>query len=373
MRVGIKTIGIVAIAVLLFTNVFMFYLLYSQRQAHDAQEGNLYYALLATAPLWSDIGLVNPTRAEATTNKSSATAIMQFYEEHLVNIRENCPIRYTEFCCARDEKISRDFQQLLIDGFRYDNLAKTKPFTWEYVYMVLNNVYFYFAKNYNGQTRAGSYTAGRSSNLSHLYVSTEKPSPYWFAFTVFHELGHAFGLGETLSNLLAEQFLGLDRPLMTWRNLAYNPTFDRILLQKVGAIRLWDAAFYSNAAFGKLWDEYFGHIVTHDEIQIVRGVYLTSMLRAETAASFERFSKTTLRKSFDIIYTNFKRLTGIYGQPMNDTVRRTVQNELRQEVDMFLRFAKRQSNIRTSASVLDWVLCNHRYRYNLTRNQSRNR
>jgi len=362
-----KIIGIAVIVVLISTNAFMYFTLQSQRRTHDAQENSyadLYYDLLATAPLWSDIGLVNPTREETTTNKSSATAIMQFYEDYLVNIREECVIRYTEFCCARDEEISRSFQRLLIEGFRYDNLAKTKPFTWEYVYMVLNNVYFYFAKTYNGQTRAGSYTAGRSSNLSHLYVSTEKPSPYWFAFTVFHELGHAFGLGETLSNLLAEQFLGLDRPLMTWRNLAYNPTFDRILLQEVGAIRLWDAAFYSNEAFGKLWNEVFGHIVTHNEIEIVRGVYLTSMLRPETAASFERFSKSTLRNSFDIIYTSFKRLMGTYGQPMNDASRRTVHNELRQEVDTFIRFANRQTNIRRSPSVLDWVLCNHRYRYN---------
>ncbi|MCL2287084.1 MAG: hypothetical protein FWC32_12075 [Firmicutes bacterium] len=361
-----KNIIAAVITVLFSANVLMILALVMERQANmqESSYADLYYGLLAATPLWSDIGFVNSTREVAATNKSSATKIMEFYEEYLVNIRENCPIRYTEFCCARDEEISRAFQQLLIDGFREDELAKTMPFTWEYVEMVLGNVIFYFAKNYNGQTRAGSYTAGRSSNLSHLYVCTDKPSPYWFAFTVLHELGHAFGLGETLSNLLAEQFLGLDRPLMTWRNLAYNPTFDRIILHEVGAIRLWDAAFYSNAAFGELWDEVFGHIVTHNEMEIVRGVYLTGMLRSEIAPSFERFSKTTLRDSFDIIYINLKRLMGEYGPTMDSGTRRIVYAELRKEVEILVSFAGRQSKMKPSPSVLDWVLSNHRYRYN---------
>ena len=182
-------------------------------------------------------------------------------------------------------------------------------------------------------------------------------------FTTLHELAHALGLGETLADLFAEKFMGIDSRGRADYNLAYNSTLDRLLLERAGAVRFWEAAYSSNADFGALWDEYFGDIISHDEIQLIRGISLETNhrllygFRPYLEREFQNFTGISTERAFTQFHNDLVSLIERGNRHDNRTFER-----FRGWVDAYVSFAVTH-NVRPSASVLDNVVASHIQRY----------
>jgi len=195
-------------------------------------------------------------------------------------------------------------------------------------------------------------------------VSIRGIAPDCFTFVAIHELGHALGLGETLADLFAEEFTVRSISIRPDENLAYNSTFDRTLLNLVGPHLFWDAAFRSNTAYGTLWDAHFSHFLTHNEIQIVRGIFLatipgTSQYRPSLARAFEQYTGVTLEQASMRFHSDFLLITGQL--PGQSPCRESIEL-FRGLITSYLHFA-RIHDLASSYSVWEFALESHRQRY----------
>ena len=316
------------------------------------------------APLWVGSTFVNNGRNSVTANLALSTQIGNFFDTYLAANTVSYQAWNRNSGYAVDRNMTAAFRNLVVAGFRQDGLAQAKPFTAAFVEEVVGNVYFYFANRAQGQRCTGRYNPSLG-NVSHIWVDTSRNNcSSYFVRTALHELGHAFGLGETLADLMAETFMGQSASRRTQHNLAYNSTFDRILLETVGAARFWAAAYHSNAAFAALWDETFGSIITHRELEIVRGVSKATILNANTASAFQASANMSAEMAATTFFSYLQLLTNNQRGAANNSadVLASAQANLTNLVNTYVTFATR-NNIAASHSVLDWVIENHHSRF----------
>ncbi|MCL2616836.1 MAG: hypothetical protein FWD96_04240, partial [Defluviitaleaceae bacterium] len=147
-------------------------------------------------------------------------------------------------------------------------------------------------------------------------------------------------------------------------NLVYNSTFDRVLLNMAGPERFWLAAYTSNDAYGALWDEYMSAVISHDEIQLIRGfVYeVTHNNRPQLASRFYSYTNGLQFNLATMAILN--RFNSLIDQERGQLVsgardnRLTEYSRFRSIVSIFTRFAEAQG-IEPQPSVLDFVVINH--------------
>jgi len=309
-------------------------------------------------PLRSTVTFSYTHNNSSLSNRRLVNNITQFYNSHLVNNQRvyqgwNISVGY-----AIDRELSAAFRDVLIHGFRHDSFARVKPFDEAFFTEVLNNVQFYFARPTAGQRCGGRYNPNLG-HTSHIWIATGRGAQSAFARTAIHEMGHAFGLGETLADLNMEIFLGLNSSIRSRHNLAYNSTFDRILLEAAGTSRFWAAAYDSNAAYEKLWDETFGSIITHTELELVRGVALFGLTNSQARARFLATAGVSIETASVEIFEDLVLLLNRHG---DIPVQVAASCRLNRWVDFYVAFAM-QYNIAASHSVFDWVIQNHHTRF----------
>jgi len=230
------------------------------------------------------------------------------------------------------------------------------PFSPVFVEDVLDSVYFYFANR-----RLGQQCIGRINNnlpdVTQIWIATGRTTAECFARTVLHEIGHALGLGEATADLFMEMFMGFDETRRTTHNLTYNSTFDRLLHDAVGATKFWEAAFHSNSAYGNLWNQTFGNIITHAELELVRGLSLAGRNDINTRNEFFRATGEALTDASDRMFDyKLTLLTSLNGQICTYTY-----ISFRNKVDTYLFIANRQ-HVSASNSVLDLMIEIHNIR-----------
>ena len=313
-------------------------------------------AYAAAAPLWQQGSFANAGQVSYAGSQGLVNSITQFHAQYLQNYRRVC----NNNCC---QVKSAAFRQVLVQGFQQDALLQVQPFNIDFIYEVLQNLVFCFAAPQPGQRSVGLYISEINAQSSRIWANPDRRTPELFARTVIHELGHAFGLGETLADLMAETFMGQEVSRRTQHNLAYNSTFDRILLETVGVARFWAAAYHSNEAFATLWNETFGDIITHAELEIVRGVSKATMANTSTANTFQTNTNVTAQQagltffSYLQLLMNNERGTA----NTNSDILASAQTNLTNLVSIYVTFAV-GNNISASNSVLDWVIESHHAR-----------
>lgn len=111
----------------------------------------------------------------------------------------------------------------------------------------------------------------------YMFVATgpgggKKHRPSVFVQTAIHEVGHFFGLNESLASLFAEELNGTGI-LVDWQ---YGSIFDRLLLAKAGPQKFWKAAFTSGEAYRALWKQYIPYL-NYDDLKVTKtvGFFLT--------------------------------------------------------------------------------------------------
>ena len=182
----------------------------------------------------------------------------------------------------RDRELQQIFVNLVVDRWESDNLSLVMPFNTTYLRNVLERTSVYFAhlRFYNEYPFWGFYARNVRQNMNFMVIGVMDPvrwDPWGSAHhpiaTSIHEIGRALGLEDSLTNLFSESFtapraLG-ERFQGRWD---YDSSFDRVLKNIVGAEAFWHAAFTSNEAYGRLWDQHLSHIVPFDTLMLARGV-----------------------------------------------------------------------------------------------------
>ena len=316
------------------------------------------------APVWVGGTFANRNVRNATTaNLALSTQIGNFFDSNLANNNRT----YQGWTANRGYAVCQTttvaFRELVVAGFRQDALAQVKPFSATFLDEVLSNVYFYFSNRASDQRCTGRYNPSLG-NVSHIWVDTSRNNNNsYFVRTALHEVGHALGLGETLADLMAETFMGQDATRRTQHNLAYNSTFDRILLETVGASKFWAAAYHSNEAFATLWNETFGNIITHVELEVVRGVSLATTTNTSTANAFQSSANVSAQMAATSLFSYLQLLMNNERGAANTSsdVLASAQTNLTNLVNTYVSFAER-NNIAASHSVLNWVIESHHAR-----------
>ena len=175
---------------------------------------------------------------------------------------------------TQDDKVmSEKFQQVFREAFLMDEAAQRIPIGESELDLMSEKLKFYFSPKCSTSRATGYFTDANvhRGEKTYAWTSTGRGSER-FAGTVKHEIGHFFGLGESLTDLFTENLKGLDQPRHAgdWVN---NSAFDRMLMEKVGEERLWKAAFTSEQAYRDLWNQYMP--IDFDELQTTRGIHST--------------------------------------------------------------------------------------------------
>jgi len=316
------------------------------------------------APLWMTSTFTNANvRTNTTANLTLSTQLGNFFDANLANNTRNYQGWTANSGYAVCQATTVQFRNIVVAGFAQDGIAQAKPFTSAFVEQVMDNVYFYFTNRADGQRYTGRYNPSLGS-VSHIWVDTSRShNNSYFVRTALHEVGHALGLGETLADLMAETFMSQETSRRTQHNLAYNSTFDRILLETVGATRFWAAAYYSNAAYATLWNDTFGGIITHAELELVRGVSLVAGTDTSVAGAFQTSAGVDAQMAATSFFSYLQLLLNNQrgAANTNSDVLASAQANLTNLVNSYVSFASR-NNIAPSFSVLDWVIESHHTR-----------
>jgi len=171
------------------------------------------------------------------------------------------------------------------------------PFSSEHVERLVGELTYYFA----GPSKEGIElkTVGFFDPINNNIFASTDSGKEKFPITIMHEIGHKLGLGESLTELFAEEIAGTQEPRTdAGFNWVYNCDFERQLLKKVGSQKFWRAAFTSNKEFGKLWDENI-KVISYDELMTMRAINASFIGCAD---SFLGLPNIKERKRFAVYY-----------------------------------------------------------------------
>jgi hypothetical protein len=165
------------------------------------------------------------------------------------------------------------FTDTIISAWEQDELSRVMPFNSAYLQYILDQTVLYLAplpQDVGILPHLGFYNRDRRLNINHMFIGL---SPDVTPGTGIHEIGRACGLGDSLTNLFAEEFLGRRRGVALWGDVQgdYHTYFDRVLLNRVGPVLFWEAAFSSNHAYGALWDAHLGDVIAFECLMLARG------------------------------------------------------------------------------------------------------
>lgn len=319
-----------------------------------------------------------------------------------------------------DPDLNQHARQVISQAFLQDTIRL--PFTQAYLDKILENTYFYFAyvsemydlgfigqyipqgshsyvfvSSFNVEKSlmyltyllnaelislgiydldilGPEYRAEFESELQELAQLLREMSEHYFIFTTLHELGHAFGLGETLSDLFAESLLDINYSFRGQEGsyaalgifgedggFAYNSTFDRSLLRHLErqgrGNDFWEGAFHSNAVYNELWNSVFGGYILAEDLELARAVYYNAMFQESgiLARNFERdySGGVTLAFAGELMLRDWESVM-VGGDGLN---------RLQWLTGVFTEFAASQG-IEPLPNVLDHVIWSHIYRYN---------
>jgi len=327
----------------------------------------------------------NPNPTNATTCGALANTISEAYRYVRTNGTlmpyQGLQLMEHGWAYPYDPHLSDVFIQKFLAGFSADSMSQVLPFSTQFLEHTLENTFMYFAfppTAYRFHGRA--YT---SETRSYVFVGTANASA--FLNLALHEIGHDLGLGESLTGLFAEEFLGLEHSVQdpasqqtilnthqggSWPGgLYYNSTFDRKLLRKLEAegraYEFWYAAFHSNAAYAQLWNRYMSEYMTFRQMQSARALYavlINPFGVADRALQdeFREYAGIQIHWVISQIITDWRIIADT--NRGNDEARNTALLRLAENMHIVDEFARIQ-NIPPRQAVMDGILNIHRLRY----------
>jgi len=283
---------------------------------------------------------------------------------------------------------SDDTKTAIIAGKANESILTTRPYNVNFSKEVSSGIEFAFGQNDIGRTTGGiRILSPRQSTIGVKIRRTQRYSNE-FAFVLLHEQYHAMGLCEGLTDLAAEEAMGIPssvRELHGTRFLDgnmskplpggfwYNSTPFRTLLRAMEADgrgdKFWAAVFHSNKEFARLWDEEMGHVMSWEDFSLFRAISKARFRNDQNLEqAFEKQMRITIvqaeQKFLDawrILHNENEQGTKKSDQPNAQLVAQA-QRDLNRLVSQTTEFAKAK-RLSPAVAVIDREIRNHHVQF----------
>ena len=196
-------------------------------------------------------------------------------------------------------KYSDELKEVFVKAYARDSYSKNLPFSSEEIKAAMTPIPYRFP--YSGATHFGNG----------IVLGTLGASPD----ITIHETGHYWGLGESLTELLRNKYLGnkmIDNQSgANFSNLCYSPFYDNLLSNKVGDRKFWETIYKgpyneADARYGNMWDENMTVKVNNKEETLV------SFYDMQIARELSYFARNrSVDAGWDEITRDFEKYAGI--------------------------------------------------------------
>ncbi|MCL2564809.1 MAG: stalk domain-containing protein [Defluviitaleaceae bacterium] len=335
------------------------------------------FAKPSRAP-WDTPAFRNDNQQNNSTNFALINAMRNFRikeQRSFPNMDFSNPFR--PLVSANEIRLSDSFGSAFIEGFQNDSLSQIFPFNAVYLESVFNSIDFaLYATGSGGILTTIPGTNRRLVAIAGIPAMEDDN----FVFTAIHEVGHAIGLGESLTNLFTELFLDTSpaRPGTAlyihegsymnywWERNSY---FDRPFLDAVGVQEFWQAAFTSNEAYlaliNRVLDKTPAANFTAEDLMLARRVVYE--IQTEAARHIQEFGYRESRlfnlyNPWGESNITIQMLDGIprrFYRAFNISTSQTTRSSeliLISEIINSLADFGRENNIKPTDAVLDWII-----------------
>jgi hypothetical protein len=164
------------------------------------------------------------------------------------------------------EALSDKLKLVFVEGWALDTYSANLPFSAALLSYRMTTLRFKFPYNWSG-----TFSSILPVNEIHLGIREQYAGV--LAALAIHEIGHSFGLSESLTNVLRYKFwgkdIGLGSSFAIIDDLVYSPFYDNLLLEKVGDKAFWAKVYESpndaQERYDKFWND--NMTVTVDGVQ----------------------------------------------------------------------------------------------------------
>ena len=247
---------------------------------HNATNNNK--EIFISEPLWitkQNFANNQAARGIVRTNYSMRDSIMSWWEDYHENIYDM--LRWSEVGFAVNTDVSDSLRLILINAWENERLAAAMPFNHAFFKDLVSGIDFVIVRG--SYIESGDGMGGfMSSSASNAQIAIDiAPREAWcFTWVLFHEFGHALGLGDSLSDLFADELMGCKQLPEFLREskirVFLGSIFDRTLLRQMEAQNrtneFWAAALHSEEAYKAIWDEHIPTYICFQNIRLLRTV-----------------------------------------------------------------------------------------------------
>ena len=217
----------------------------------------LFIALIMTLPSLT----VNAASSSASTEaEGEVNALYNTLADFLSD-------KSSEFVLSLDEQeriaFGEELKEVYIRGFEKDAYSRNLPFDSDYVRAVFDLCPIFFRDYYGA---AVCQTSEEDNNETPFGTYIDMQLGIWLfdgdmASTFIRVTGVFLGLGDGLARLLENEYRGIapDSRCDALGIWGHDQCFSELLMKRVGKTKFWEAAFTSQKAYEKLWNE---HITT---------------------------------------------------------------------------------------------------------------
>lgn len=239
----------------------------------------------------------------------------------------------------------------LQSGFASDDIRHLFPFSTEYFNKMTEIPEYFFWQHSRSDPISGAAIGTRRRDRRRIVMSfMEQSCGLKETRTIIHELGHIMGLGHPLAELFADVMTNTESQ---YTALEYCTKMDKLLMDLAGLVEFWKAAFWSNDAYGRLWDRHFGDWIPYETVQLARAAHSHIVRRTKDAEVHQSFRQATGLKNVRNISHIYIAFENAYDANISQAERDEHAGTAKEALTLMAEWAKMQPRLKGIPAVYD--------------------